>query len=268
MSEGASAEIAVLEGVSLRYPGVGDAPPVRALRKVSLRIRRGDRVAIRGESGSGKSTLLNVLGGLDAPTSGAVTVNGQDLTAMRDHQLAAYRARTVGFVFQTFQLLPVLTARENVELPMEALSIPRRERRQRAEELLESVGMSHRADHRPARMSGGEQQRVAIARALANRPSLLLADEPTGNLDRKSRGAVVAQLTRVNKELGTTLVIVTHDPNVADQCNLVHVIKRGKIVRQYSPHPSAAARALHEDEFEDGESEASRPDDEESSDDE
>jgi ABC-type lipoprotein export system ATPase subunit len=256
MSEAPSDDIAVLNSVSLRYPGMGEAPPVRALRKVSLRIPRHARVAIRGESGSGKSTLLNVLGGLDLPTSGEVVVNGHDLTSMSESKLAEYRARTVGFVFQTFQLLPTLTARENVELPMEALYVGRGERRRRADELLEAVGMTERVNHRPARMSGGEQQRVAIARSLANRPSLLLADEPTGNLDRKSRSAVVALLSRLNQEFGTTLVVVTHDPNVADQCNVVHIIKRGKIVREYQPHPSASVRALHEDEFEDGDADS------------
>jgi ABC-type lipoprotein export system ATPase subunit len=256
MSELPLDDIAVLKEVSLRYPGMGEAPPVRALRKLSIRIPRGARVAIRGESGSGKSTLLNILGGLDVPTSGNVVVDGHDLSSMPESQLAAYRARTVGFVFQTFQLLPTLTARENVELPMEALYVERSSRRKRADELLGAVGMTERADHRPARMSGGEQQRVAIARALANRPALLLADEPTGNLDRKSRGAVVTLLCRVNQEFGTTLVVVTHDPNVADQCNVVHIIKRGKIVKEYQPHPSASARALHEDEFGDGEADS------------
>jgi putative ABC transport system ATP-binding protein len=235
MTSVGSGPIASLEGVSLRYPPHGDAPAVEALRKVSITIPRGGRVAIRGESGSGKSTLLNILGGLDAPTGGRVVVDDHELTLLPDRQLAAFRARTVGFVFQGFHLLPNLTARENVELPMEAVPGNGAARRERAEELLDAVGMKERADHRPHRLSGGEQQRVAIARALANRPKLVLADEPTGNLDRKSRRTIVQLLRRVNDEFGTTLVIVSHDPNVSDSCDIVHVIKRGKLARSYEP---------------------------------
>jgi putative ABC transport system ATP-binding protein len=253
MSDAAPDDLIVLKSVSRRYPAHGDAPVVRALRKVSMTVQRGSRVAVRGESGSGKSTLLNLLGGLDVADSGEVWVDGRNLSDLGERDLAIYRARTVGFVFQTFQLLPTLSARENVELPMEALYVPAKQRRERAEQLLEAVGMARRANHRPGKMSGGEQQRVAIARALANKPALVLADEPTGNLDRKSRRTVVDLLTRLNREFGTTLVIVTHDPNVSGQCELVHVLRRGQIKNAYRPKPSgpmmdAADPADEEDE--------------------
>jgi putative ABC transport system ATP-binding protein len=239
MSEPKMEDLVVLQSVSREYPAHAGSPPVQALKKLSLRVPRGARVAIRGESGSGKSTLLNLLGGLDAPDTGEVTIGGRDLTRMSERQLADYRARTVGFVFQTFQLLPMLSARENVELPMEALYVSGPERRERANSLLAAVGMADRAEHRPGRMSGGEQQRVAIARAMANRPPLILADEPTGNLDKKSRRKVVDLLNQVSHELGTTLIIVTHDSNVSDQCDVVHVIRRGQIKREYRPTPAA-----------------------------
>jgi putative ABC transport system ATP-binding protein len=228
-----------VRSVSRVYPAHGDAPEVRALRKVSLDVARGSRVAIRGESGSGKSTLLNILGGLDAADSGEVVVDGQELTGLDPGRLAAYRARTVGFVFQTFQLLPMLTARENVELPMEALYTPAKERKERALELLAAVGMQERANHRPAKLSGGEQQRVAIARALANRPPLVLADEPTGNLDRRSRRRVVELLTGLTKTFGTTVILVTHDPNVSEACDLVHLLRRGQVKKTYRPERRA-----------------------------
>ncbi|MCI4322978.1 MAG: ABC transporter ATP-binding protein [Thermoplasmata archaeon] len=254
MNEPAMDNLVVLNAVSREYPSHAGAPPVQALKKLSLRVARGSRVAIRGESGSGKSTLLNLLGGLDAPDSGEVTIDGRNLTALSERQLADYRARTVGFVFQTFQLLPTLSARENVELPMEALYAGPTERRDRAEELLQAVGMADRADHRPGRLSGGEQQRVAIARALANRPPLILADEPTGNLDKKNRRVVVSLLNQINRDFGITLIIVTHDPNVADQCNVVHLIRRGQIKREYRP-TEMPARPPPDDEDDDEEDE-------------
>ena len=258
MSE-AAGDIAVLEQVYREYPAHGDAPEVRALRNVSLRIRKGSRVAIKGESGSGKSTLLNLLGGLDVPSRGGVVVNGQDLTRLSERELARFRAHTVGFVFQTFNLLPMLTARENVELPMEAVGLPAPERKQRALELLEGVGMADRADHRPTRMSGGEQQRVAIARALANRPAILLADEPTGNLDRKSRTTVMRLLTKVNEEHGTTLIVVTHDPRTAGYCEKTLKIHRGKIVGEVTV---SDRRRFDEAADEEAEDEAEPEDDE------
>jgi putative ABC transport system ATP-binding protein len=227
-------DIIVLEKVYREYPAHGDASAVRALRNVSMRVRRGSRIAIKGESGSGKSTLLNLLGGLDVATDGTVVVNDQDLTRLSERDLTRYRATTVGFVFQTFNLLPTLSALENVELPMEAVDTPSAEREARARQLLEAVGMSERAEHRPGQMSGGEQQRVAIARALANNPPLILADEPTGNLDRKSRGAVMRLLAKANEQFGTTLVVVTHDPNAATYCEKIYGIRRGKMVGEVS----------------------------------
>ncbi len=261
-------DLAVLTGVSKSFPAKGAAEPVRALRKVTLSIRRGGRVAIRGDSGSGKSTLLSLLGGLDVASRGEVRVDGEDLTTLGGGGLAEYRARKVGFVFQSFNLLPDLSALENVELPMENGSIPVRERRARAQELLDAVGMTDRAEHRPARLSGGEQQRVAIARALANRPVLLLADEPTGNLDKTSRRRVVRLLQKVNEEYGTTIVIVTHDPNVANACDVVHVLKRGKLTAEYTPAPAKrrAAEAAEADDDRDvpeEDEEASDSDDDE-----
>lgn len=227
--------VVVLKNVSREFKSSGDASTVRALRKVNLTIARGAQVAIRGPSGSGKSTLLNILGGLDVPTSGKAMVDGKDLGSLSERQLTAYRASTIGFVFQTFNLLPTLSARENVELPMEALGTPKADRRTRSEELLASVGMSKRADHRPGKLSGGEQQRVAIARALANRPAIILADEPTGNLDRRSRNKVLDLLSQIHRDYKTTLIIVTHDPNVANRCERIHLIKYGKFVRDYVP---------------------------------
>ena len=227
-------DIIVLDKVYREYPRQGEASRVRALRNISMRVKRGARIAIKGESGSGKSTLLNLLGGLDAATDGRVEVNGRDLRALGERELTQYRATTVGFIFQTFNLLPTLTAQENVELPMEAVDTPRADRAKRATELLGAVGMAERAHHRPMRMSGGEQQRVAIARALANNPPLLLADEPTGNLDRKSRTAVMRLLAKANEQFGTTLVVVTHDPNVAGYCERIYGIRRGKMVGEVS----------------------------------
>ena len=233
MSESAD-DIIVLDKVYREYPPQGEASKVRALRNISMRVKRGARVAIKGESGSGKSTLLNLLGGLDVATDGRVEVNGKDLTRLAERELTQYRAATVGFIFQTFNLLPTLTAIENVELPMEAVDTSRVDREKRAAELLDAVGMADRAHHRPARMSGGEQQRVAIARALANNPPLLLADEPTGNLDRRSRNAVMKLLSRANEQFGTTLVVVTHDPNVAAYCERIYGIRRGKMAGEVS----------------------------------
>ncbi len=246
MSE-SGGNVIVLEKVSRTYPAQGDARPVRALRNVSMQVRRGGRVAIMGESGSGKSTLLNLLGGLDLPSDGGIVVNGQDLTHMNERELAQFRSRSVGFVFQTFNLLPTLNATENVELPMETIGLSKNERSDRSRELLEAVGMAERAEHRPQRLSGGEQQRVAIARALANRPALILADEPTGNLDRKSRGQVMRLLTKVNEQSGTCLVVVTHDPNAAAHCERTFRIHRGRLVGETVVTARAAAAAEPEE---------------------
>lgn len=202
-----------LTGVERRYLLGGST--VGALRGVDLTIRRGDIVALTGPSGSGKSTLLNLLGGLDRPTAGTVRVAGLDLGRASERQLTAHRRQVVGFVFQSFNLLPRLRAVENVELPLLWSGVSRSERRRRAITLLERVQLGHRLRHLPSELSGGEQQRVAIARALAADPQVLLADEPTGNLDTATGREILALLSELNRERTLTIVIVTHDPEVA-----------------------------------------------------
>jgi ABC-type lipoprotein export system ATPase subunit len=210
----------------------GDGAEVRALDGVNLRIAQGGFVSVMGPSGSGKSTMLNMLGALDRPTSGQVLVNEQDLEEVRD--LDTFRARAVGFVFQLHNLIPTLTARENVEVPMMGQPMGRGERRRRAEELLDLVGLADRMDHLPNQLSGGERQRVAIARALANRPALVLADEPTGDLDSQSGEEVIALMRRLNRELGATFIIVTHDPAVARQTDRILIMRDGRIVHEHT----------------------------------
>ena len=209
----------------------GDGAQVRALDGVNLRVARGEFISVMGPSGSGKSTLLNMLGALDRPTSGQVLVNEKDLTAVRD--LDTFRARTVGFVFQLHNLIPTLTARENVEVPMRGQPIGARARHRRARELLGLVGLAERMNHLPNQLSGGERQRVAIARSLANEPALILADEPTGDLDSQSGAEVIALMAQLNHELGTTIIVVTHDPAVARQTNRVLVMRDGNIVHEH-----------------------------------
>ncbi len=214
----------------------GDGASVRALDGVNMRVERGEFLAVMGPSGSGKSTLLNMIGALDRPTAGQVLVNGQDVAAIRD--LDRFRARTVGFVFQLHNLIPTLNAQENVAVPMIGLGVGARKRRARAEELLGLVGLSHRMDHLPNQLSGGQRQRVAIARSLANEPALVLADEPTGNLDSETGGAVVDLLRHLNAELDTTFVIVTHDLTVARQTDRVLDMQDGQIVDDHRvAHP-------------------------------
>jgi ABC-type lipoprotein export system ATPase subunit len=205
----------------------GERVPIRALDGVDLQIHAGEIVAIVGPSGSGKSTLLNLIGALDRPTSGEVIVNGQQLSKVRN--LDRFRGRTIGFIFQSHNLLPTLTARENVEVPMHELAISGRERRKRAGELLAMVGLDKRADHLPGQLSGGERQRVAVARALANRPTIVLADEPTGNLDTKTTAEIMALLIELNRTQGVTLAIVTHNTEVAAACQRVITIRDGRI---------------------------------------
>ena len=217
-------ELLRAEHVSRFYPDGA----IAALSDVSLVIRRGQFVAVMGPSGSGKSTLLNVLGGLDRPTQGEVYFEGRPLGALAN--LDRYRAEKIGFVFQSFHLLPVLTALENVQIPMFETRRAPAERVRRARELLELVGMEHRAGHLPQRLSVGERQRVAIARALANDPPLILADEPTGNLDSANARSVLALLEQLNAERGVTLVIVTHDPGLAERARQVVHMRDGRIV--------------------------------------
>jgi putative ABC transport system ATP-binding protein len=207
----------------------GDGEQIRALDGIDLQVAPGELVAVMGPSGSGKSTLLNIIGALDLPTSGKVLINGQDLAKIRDKD--RFRAKTVGFMFQMHNLLPTLTALENVEVPMMGY-LGTRARRKRAEELLELVDLSARCKHLPNQLSGGQRQRVAAARALANNPPLVLADEPTGNLDSTSGMDLLKLLQDLNRSQGTTFLIVTHDPAVARQTRRVLVMADGKIVRE------------------------------------
>lgn len=209
------------------YPVAGEA--VHAVRGISLDIARGEYVALVGPSGCGKSTLLNLLGAIDRPTSGSITIAGRDVSRLSDAEATRFRLTGIGFVFQRFYLMPTLTAAENVQLPMAEAKVPRAEREARTEELLGYVGLAGRAGHRPFQLSGGEQQRVAIARALANRPALLLADEPTGELDARTGAEMIEMFARLNAD-GTTLVVVTHDEELAKAARRVVHLRDGVIV--------------------------------------
>lgn len=202
---------------------------VHALDGVSFSVPRGDYCAIVGPSGSGKSTMMNILGGLDTPTSGRIVIDGADIAELSDEQLAGFRNKTIGFIFQSFNLLPRLSALENVELPMIYGGVLPKERRERAAELLHRVGLGERMGHRPTQLSGGQQQRVAIARALAGRPALVLADEPTGALDTNTGKEILALFSQLNSE-GATIVIVTHDHEVAAATKRTIEMRDGHIV--------------------------------------
>jgi putative ABC transport system ATP-binding protein len=214
-----------LRGVSKEYRRGDIVVPV--LETVDLDIEAGAFEAFMGPSGSGKSTLLNLISGLDRPTAGVVEVGGKDLARMSDKELSDWRAGHVGFVFQMYNLLPVLTAAENVELPLLLTPLSRSERREHVAAALEVVGLGHRMNHRPPQMSGGEQQRVAIARAIVTDPDLLIADEPTGDLDRKSAEQVLDLFAVLHHELHKTLVMVTHDPHAAERADLVRHLEKG-----------------------------------------
>jgi len=205
------------------------AERVHALRGVSFDIDEGDYVAIVGPSGCGKSTLLNLIGAIDKPTSGTVRIRGQSADSMRDREATEFRLRNIGFVFQRFYLMPTLSARENVELPMAEAGLKAAARAARARDLLSYVGLSHREKHRPSQLSGGEQQRVAIARALANTPALLLADEPTGELDAKTGAEIITLFGKLNAD-GTTIVVVTHDEELASTARRKIHMRDGLIV--------------------------------------
>ena len=205
------------------------AERVHALQGVSLDVARGDYVAIVGPSGCGKSTLLNLIGVIDQPTSGSVTIDGKRVDAMSDREATQFRLRNIGFVFQRFYLMPILSALENVALPMAEAGVPKDERVRRASGLLSYVWLGNRQRHRPSEMSGGEQQRVAIARALANQPKLLLADEPTGELDAKTGTEIIALFQRLNND-GTTIVVVTHDEDLASAAKRKIHMRDGRVV--------------------------------------
>ena len=205
------------------------AGPVAALRDVSIGIADGEYLGVVGPSGCGKSTLLHVLGCVDVPTTGLIKFQGRDVSGLSDADRSRLRLREIGFVFQRFFLLPMLTAFENVELPQAEAGVARTERRARARELLDFVGLGRRADHRPSELSGGEMQRVAVARALANRPRLLLADEPTGELDQATGEQIISLLDRLHAD-GTSVVVVTHDPAVASRAHRLITMRDGLIV--------------------------------------
>jgi putative ABC transport system ATP-binding protein len=216
-----------------RHYRVGDQT-VRALEAATMTIPDGDYVAIRGPSGSGKSTLLHLLGCLDRPTSGSYRLDGREVAELGEGELASVRGRTIGFVFQFFHLVPRMTAAGNVELPMILAGIPPAERRQRVAEALQAVGLTDRATHRPDQLSGGQRQRVAIARATVMRPSILLADEPTGNLDRASGHEIIELLERMNRA-GLTLLVVTHDTEVSRRARREILLEDGRVVRDGPP---------------------------------
>ncbi len=231
-----STPLIVLENVTKDYP-MGEIV-VHALRGIHLTIARGEFIVLLGPSGSGKTTTLNLIGGLDRPTQGRIIVDGEDITQYNENALTRYRRHKVGFVFQFFNLIPTLTARENVEFALELVEKDREQVRRRAEELLALVGLSNRADHFPAQLSGGEQQRVAIARALANRPPVILCDEPTGNLDVATGRRVLQALRDLNREQGTTVVLVTHNTAIAPLADRVVRLHDGSIAEIVSnPEP-------------------------------
>ncbi|MCP5040775.1 MAG: ABC transporter ATP-binding protein [bacterium] len=239
-----SSPIIVARNLTQRYPRVGSDGPLTVLDAVDLEVGAGERVAILGPSGSGKTTLLGLLAGLDLPTEGAVELVDQPLSGLDEDARAALRADKIGFVFQSFQLVATLTAHENVLVPLELLpaqrALDRRVREQRARSLLERVGLGDRLDHYPAQLSGGEQQRVGIARAFANEPQILFADEPTGNLDGETGRGVVELLLDLNRESGTTLVIVTHDIDLARLANRIVTLNNGRIESVERPTDGAA----------------------------
>jgi putative ABC transport system ATP-binding protein len=204
-----------------------DSQEIPVLDGLTLEIAEGDYVALMGPSGSGKTTLLNLIGGVDQPTSGDVVVGDTNIARLNSRDLARWRARHIGFIFQLYNLIPVLTALQNVELPLLLVKMSGRERRERAAKVLELVGLGDRLSHYPRQLSGGQEQRVAIARALVSDPTVLLADEPTGDLDRKSAAEILELLERLNQEFGKTIIMVTHDPHAAERAHRVLHLEKG-----------------------------------------
>ncbi|MCC6554877.1 MAG: ABC transporter ATP-binding protein [Polyangiaceae bacterium] len=227
MSDAKPRAIVELQGVAKTY--FRDKEPVPVLEDINLDIPEGSFEALMGPSGSGKSTLLNLIAGLDRPTRGTARVAGNDLTRMSDSELARFRSRTIGFIFQSYNLMPVLTAVENVELPLLLTSLGGAERRKRAQTALRVVGLEQRMDHYPRQLSGGQEQRVAIARAIVNDPTIIVADEPTGDLDRKSADEILALLDTLNKELKKTILMVTHDPHAAERASVTRRLDKGSL---------------------------------------
>ena len=225
----------LVEAVNLRKTYMLGKVPVEALRGVNLKVETGDFVSILGPSGSGKSTMLNLIGALDKPTSGTMLIDGVDISKQNDNQLADLRRR-IGFVFQFFNLIPRLTAKDNVELAMAIADVSKAERSRRAVELLETVGLKDRINHKPAELSGGQQQRVAVARALANNPKFLLLDEPTGNIDSKTAHEVITLIKNLNVEQGVSIIMVTHDQQLAKEARRTLQMFDGQIISEAVNH--------------------------------
>ncbi|AUX44270.1 ABC transporter ATP-binding protein [Sorangium cellulosum] len=225
--EGKPKPIVELQGVGKTY--FRDKEPIVVLDEITLDIPEGSFDALMGPSGSGKSTLLNLIAGLDRPSRGTARVAGQDLTRMSDGELARFRSRTMGFIFQAYNLMPVLTAAENVELPLLLTDLSKSERRKRAQTALRVVGLEERSNHYPRQLSGGQEQRVAIARAIVNDPTIIVADEPTGDLDRKSADEILSLLEKLNKEFKKTILMVTHDPAAAERATVTRRLDKGNL---------------------------------------
>jgi putative ABC transport system ATP-binding protein len=233
------AEVIRLRGVRKTYYKPDGSVMVEALRDINLSIRAGEYVGVMGSSGSGKSTLMNILGCLDGPTDGEYFVNGQNIRAMDDTQLSVFRGRTIGFIFQAFNLIPQLSVEENVEVPLFYQGVPPAARRARAIESLELVGLGNRLGHKPRELSGGQQQRVAIARALVNRPLVLMADEPTGNLDSATGLAILEVFETLHRQ-GMTILMVTHDPSVSRRCRRIVRLRDGLVEFDRAQEPAFA----------------------------
>jgi putative ABC transport system ATP-binding protein len=222
-------ESALIEVVDLFKSYQRDSLEIPVLRNISLEIAEGDFLAFMGPSGSGKTTLLNLIAGIDKPTSGKILIGETDITELSETELAVWRSQNIGFIFQFYNLIPVLTALENVELPLILTPLSRKERRSHAEIALEVVGLGERMDHYPRQLSGGQEQRVAIARAIATDPAILVADEPTGDLDKVSAEEVLELMHRLNRELNKTILMVTHDPRAAERARSVRNLDKGEL---------------------------------------